>query len=333
MSVILSRNTTLFVSTVESGFTTANTTKLSILDGYKLTQASVLNTYSTFRNALAPSRLDTKYVKDVELVNLDFRTYVKTKDNAGLKESSDLHLWNALTNNGTAKFSDRFEIDFVSSKTNTFPDLFIYVNMEGDVFKVGKCYIESVNIEFDIDGIVTTSWKIKALAFTNVATAPATFLDRTERVGYLKGRLSILEFNRQAQEYNLPILGGSITISNSIVKLSTPIVSQQLATNLRAKVEGRSVDGSISVYLRTGKNRSVELLNSMLVAMSTINDLASITINLGGGTGRRLAIILPRTIVGLPQLNLKDVVTTDISLSPVESAIGANDDIQLIYYN
>lgn len=331
MSIILSRDSDLYLSSVDTGFTTANTTKLTMLDGYKLTQGSSINTYSTFRNSVSPSRLDTKYVKDVDLVSLEFTTYAKTKANAGLAEPSDLLLWKALTNNGITKFADRCEIDFLSSKTNTFPDLYIFIAMGPDVFKVGKCYVESATIAFDIDSIVSVLWKVKAISYSKIASAPGTYLDRSEYTGYLKGKLSILEFNRQSTDYNLPILGGSLTITNKVVQLSTPIVSQQLATNRRARVEERSVSGTISVYLRTGKNRSLELLETMLNSIATINDLANITVNLGG-TSTRLAIQMPTTIISLPQINIKDVVTTDITLSPVETAIGTNDDTKIIYY-
>lgn len=333
MAVILSRSTCIYISTVPTGFTTANTTKLSLLDGYKMTQGSTINSYSTFRNAVAPSRVETKYVKDVELVSLDFTTYVKIKQNAGLSEPSDLILWQALTNNGITKAAGSCTVDFLSSSTNTFPDLYVFLDLDGDVFKVGKCYIESVTISFEIDKILATTWKIKALNYEKIASAPGTYLDRTEVTGYLKGKLSILEFNRQTNDYNMPILGGSLTISNTIVGLSTPIITQQLATNRRVKVEARSVTSDISVYLRTGKNRSLELLSQMLASISTINDLADITINLGGGTGRRLAIQMPQTICSLPEINIKDVVTTDITLSPTETAIGENDDISLVFYN
>jgi hypothetical protein len=205
--------------------------------------------------------------------------------------------------------------------------------MDNDVFRINNCYIDSININFGIDEIVTLNWKIKALTYEKVATIPSAYLDRSEKAGFLKGRLSIMQFNRQSTDYNLPLLGGELSISNKIVPLSTPIVSEQLATNRRVKVEERSVEGSISVYLRNGSGRSMQLLSSMLSSIATINDLTDITVNLGGSSGSRLVIQLPTTIISLPSIDIKDVVATNISLSPIETAVGVNDDIKIIFYN
>jgi hypothetical protein len=71
----------------------------------------------------------------------------------------------------------------------------------------------------------------------------------------------------------------------------------------------------------------------MLSSIATINDLTDITVNLGGSSGSRLVIQLPTTIISLPSIDIKDVVATNISLSPIETAVGVNDDIKIIFYN
>ena len=333
MTVILSRDSELYLSTVDVDFTEETTTKLRLLDGYKMTQGSQINSYSTFRNAVAPSRVETKYVKDLDLVSLEFDTYCKTSLYGGVAESSDYLLWDSFTNHGLTKNATKMEIDFLSSSTNIFPTLFIYVVMDNDVFKLSDCYVESATLPIDINGIAKVSWSIKALTYEKVASAPNVYKDRTEVTGLLKTRLSVMEFNRQTQDYHLPLLSGSVTIKNDIVMLSTPVVYAQLAENRRIRVEARSVNGTISAYLRTGKARSFGLLESMLTSIATINDLTNITINIGGLTGRRVAINLPQTIISLPAINLRDVVAVDINLLPVETGIGQNDDITIEYYN
>lgn len=333
MAVILSRDTELYLSTVDVGFTEETTTKLRLLDGYKLTQGSQLNSYSTFRNAASPSRVETKYVKDLDLVSLEFDTYCKTSIYGGLAESSDLLLWDSFTNHGITQNASKMSIDFLTSSTNIFPSLFIYVVMGDDVFKLSDCYVESVTFPIDITDISKTKWSIKALSYEKVASVPNIYKDRTEVIGLLKSKLSIMEFNRQAQDYHLPLLRGSISIKNKVIMVSTPVVSAQLATNRRIRIEDRSVEASISVYLRTGKARSFGLLESMLTSLATINDLTNITINIGALTGRRVAIQMPQAIISLPSINLSDVVSTDIQILPVETGIGQNDDITIEYYN
>lgn len=335
MGILLLRDTDIYLSTVDIESvspTAANTTKLSVLGDFTIAQSSVIENYSTFRMSETPNRVDVRYVKDFNLVELNFNTYVKTKQVSGLAEPADLLLWKALTNNGITKTSSSCTISFTSSKTNIFPDLYIYLSIDGEAFKVGKCYISSVTIDFDINGIAKTAWKVSGLAYTKIANPPSVYLDRTETTGYIKGKLSKLDFTR-SMPYNLPLLGGQVTIEQKVTRLSTPIVAEQIATNPRVKIENRTVTAKFSTYLRTGAGRSLDLLSSMLNSLATVNNTSTITMHLGDTAEKHLSVSMPKCIINLPSINVKDVYTTDIDVYPLESSMGTNDDITIIYYN
>lgn len=336
MTVLLSRDSELYISTVDTDVeasTALNTTKISILSGFKLTKTSVKDEYSIFRQGTAPDRVSSRSIKDYNLANIEFTTYVKSKLNSGVFESSDKILWDSLTNNGTTSGASSFDVDFLSSNTTIFPDLYIYIKIGEAIFKVGKCFVNAVTINFNINNIVTATWKIKAITFEPITSAPTTFLDRTENAGYLKGKLSTMSFLRTATDYTMALLKGSVTIKNDVTKLSTPIVGQQIAQNLRAVIEKRTVEGSFEVYLRARGKNSLTLLEDMLNSLSTINDLSAIVINLGGDTGKFLEISMPTTVIQLPAINIRDIVSTTIKMFPKESTLGANDDITIKYKN
>ena len=342
MTVLLSRTTKLWLSTVDSDVTTpdaTNTTQLTVLSGYKMTQASAIDTLSKFRHGDAPSRMKKRFVKDFELVNLTFSTYVKPLD-TGNVDTPDKFLWDALSNDGTQQLSDRFEVDFLSSSTNVFPPLWIYLAIDDDLneglYKVGPCYVQSARIQFDINGIVKVDWVVKALNYVPLTTTPAVFLDMTHQTGYLKGRLSKVTFSRQSNNYLLPMLGGGFTILNKVIRLSTPTVNVQIAPNPRVRVEDRDVSGEFSVYLRTGTGTSADLLNDMLDSLSTTNDLANITIDLGSTTGTtsRFSIEMPTCLIELPKLQVGvNTVATTLKVYPQESTHGANDDLVIKIYS
>lgn len=341
MTVLLSRTSKLWLSTVDIDLVAAdatNTTQLTVLNGFKLTQGSKINTLNKFRTGDAPSRANKRYVEDFELVTLTFSTYVKPED-TGNVDVPEKFLWDALTNNGTQQLSDRFEIDFLSSSTNVFPDLWIYLaiddNLNEGLYKVGRCFVQSVRIQFDINGILKTDWVIKALDYAPLTATPSTFLDMTHLSGYMKTRLSKVTFNRQATDYKLPLLSGGITISNKVIRLSTPTVNTQIAPNPRVRVENRDVVGDFSAYLRTGSGNSADLLNDMLSSTATTNDLANITIDLGSTTGAsRLAIEMPTCLIDLPKiLTGTNTISTTISMFPQELTHGANDDIKIKIYS
>ena len=341
MTVLLSRTSKLWLSTVDSGVTTpdaTNTTQLTVLNGYKLTQDSKIDVLDKFRQGSAPSRMKKRFVKDFDLVNLTFSTYIKPLD-TGNVDVPDKFLWDALTNNGTQQLSDRFEIDFLSSSTNVFPALWIYLAIDDDLneglYKVGPCYVQSARMQFDINNIVKIDWVVKALNYVPLTTTPAVFLDMSHQTGFLKGRLSKVAFTR-TDNFSLPLLSGGITILNKVIRLSTPTVNVQIAPNPRVKVEERDVSGDFSVYLRTGSGFSADLLNDMLNSLSTTNDLANITIDLGSTTGAssRVAIEMPTCLVTLPKLNVGvNTVATTMQIFPQEATHGANDDLVIKIYS
>ena len=334
MSILLLRDSTIFLSTVDITSTTptaSNTTKVSVLGDFLMTQSNVIESYSTFRQSESPNRVKVKYVKDFNFVNLEFSTYSKVKQVAGLAEPADLLLWKALTNSGITKTSTYCTVDFLSSKTNTFPDLYIYVNTGSVVFKVGKCYIEGVTLEIDINNIIKANWVIKAMEYSKIDGEPSAYLDRTELSNYMIGRYSSVYFYRN-QEYTMPLLSGKIEISQDVTRLSTPVVGQAIATNSRARVGEREVKGEIGTYLRVGGGRSLALLESMLNALSEINDTANIILYFGKKTDTHIEVSLPLCIVDLPKINTKDVFTVDMELIPLESATGENDDITIKFY-
>lgn len=79
-----------------SGFTTANSQELQVLDGFTFSQASNADTVTIAEAGNAPVRGQRAFNTSLGQVEFSFSTYVRPKLSGGLVTAEESHLWNAL---------------------------------------------------------------------------------------------------------------------------------------------------------------------------------------------------------------------------------------------
>lgn len=140
--------------------------------------------------------------------------------------------------------------------------------------------------------------------------------------------------------YTLALTGGNITFSNNVTYL-TPANLGTVNKPFTYFTGTRAVSGSINCYLRTGTNRSAQLLSDMLVgSASDVEPDFKIVLSIGGantaGTNRIL-VTLPACVLTIPAINTEQVVSSTINFTAQGSsnsafAIDQNNEATVTYY-
>jgi len=140
--------------------------------------------------------------------------------------------------------------------------------------------------------------------------------------------------------YTLALTGGNITFSNNVTYL-TPANLGTVNKPFTYFTGTRAVSGSINCYLRTGTNRSAQLLSDMLVgSASDVEPDFKIVLSIGGantaGTNRIL-VTLPACVLTIPAINTEQVVSSTINFtaqgySSSAFAIDQNNEATVTYY-
>lgn len=101
----LVRNSRVFFTTnvsagtgivASSGFTTANSQELQVLDGFTFSQASNADTISISEAGFTPNRGQRAFNTSLNNVEFSFSTYIRPFADTGKVKAEEAHLWNAL---------------------------------------------------------------------------------------------------------------------------------------------------------------------------------------------------------------------------------------------
>lgn len=79
-----------------SGFTTANSQEIQVLDGFTFSQSSNADTITIAEAGVAPVRGQRAFNTSLAQVEFSFSTYVRPKLSGGVVTAEESHLWNAL---------------------------------------------------------------------------------------------------------------------------------------------------------------------------------------------------------------------------------------------
>jgi len=168
-------------------------------------------------------------------------------------------------------------------------------------FLIDDCVLNTATIDFGIDAIASVQWAGQAKAIrrvnapdiddtnkdfqpksgeadaTTLALFPggtSTFLPKITNAAFIANKLSLVTLKKNigsgtaGTSYNLPLTGGSLTISNNVSYLTPAIlgVVNQPATYFAGT---RAISGSLTAYLRTGSTETSGLLGDLLSTAST----------------------------------------------------------------
>lgn len=233
-----------------------------------------------------------------------------------------------------------------------FGMLFLVDNV---IYAVDNCALNQVTVDFGLDAIATAQWTGQATtlrqfatgvsanagafaggAAANVGTAGAYQLKDTT-AGYITNKLSTVSLSAvkaigasilAGDAYTMPITGGSFTLNNNITYI-TPANLGTVNAPVTYYTGTRAITGTLNAYLRTGTSKETgELLADLLAESATnIEPMFALSINIGGATGNRVVLEMPAITLGIPTIDVQQVVSTAINFTAqgyVPSATAAN---------
>jgi|APGre2960657404_1045060.scaffolds.fasta_scaffold08706_4 hypothetical protein len=272
----------------------------------------------------------------VQLINHAATVSTATLTTAGIAYSKCAWNESNLTYSQiTSGLSDRNQLQ-------TFGMLFLVDNV---MYAVDNASLGQVTIDFGLDAIATAQWTGQATALrqfgTGLTASAGTFgnggatntgsgayLVAGTTGKYITNKISTITLKAvkaignsitTAKEYLVPITGGSFTINNNINYI-TPAILGAVNTPVTYYTGTRAISGSVMAYLRTGSAvvESGALLSDLLAeATTTTEPMFSLSMNIGGvtSTNPRVIIDMPSISLGIPTIDVQQVVSTTINFT------------------
>jgi hypothetical protein len=232
-----------------------------------------------------------------------------------------------------------------------FGMLFLVDNV---LYAVDNCALNQVTVDFGLDQIATAQWTGQATALRQFATgvsanagvfvggsatdvSTGAYQLKDTAAGYITNKLSTVALSAvkaiggsiaAGDAYNMPITGGSFTLNNNITYI-TPANLGTVNAPVVYYTGTRAITGTLNAYLRTGTTKETgELLADLLTESATnIEPMFALSINIGGASGNRVVLEMPAITLGIPTIDVQQVVSTAINFTAqgyVPSATAAN---------
>lgn len=289
MSLNLSRNTRLWVSTVDTGHDNSNTFEIPIQDGYSLGQNMASEDISPEEAGPTPTRGSRRFNTNLDPVDWSFSTYLNPYLVNGDVYALDAILWHALaTSNdlplelqgdgaGNAGQTDvystgsEFKIGFTKNGAHVLTKLNLYFKIDNKVYLVKEAQVNEASIPLDIADIAMTNWSGQGTEMVEIA-APA-FMSATAETfnpdlptadsfvgipadrSYILSKLTTVTMQSNAggttSYYRIALTGGSLTINNNISYV-TPSTLAEVDTPVGSFTGTFDVSGTMDSYLRDG---------------------------------------------------------------------------------
>jgi len=167
MARSLSRNTKLFVSTLDDIVTgspsTTNTFEVKILDGYSFSQDTTNQQISVNEAGCTTVRGTQSFNTALNPAQVSFSVYARPEKYGGNTRCPEAILWNAAfatTYNGaeTQVTADQLKFDLDESNANELLTLTLYFKYESTVYKITNFSVDSIEFDFSIDSIATITF-------------------------------------------------------------------------------------------------------------------------------------------------------------------------------
>lgn len=288
MSINLSRNTRLWVSTIDKDgvHTAANTFELPVQEGYSLSQSVSTVDVSVEEAGAAPIRGSKRFNSSLDPVDWSIATYITPYLDNTDHFVVDMLLWHSLASSrdnepdfdntgGNSKVKGdgtSFTVDFANNAAHVLTELYLYFKIDNQFYYINKCQVSQAEISIDITDIAMVSWSGQGLTYSPIPN-PAFFTSGTAGVydstsstsgyvriptnkDYLVNKLTIMTMNADVapggntnNAYNIPITSGSITINNNITYL-TPNTLAEVDSPIGSFAGSFEVTGTIEAYLK-----------------------------------------------------------------------------------
>lgn len=287
MSINLSRNTRLWVSTVLTGHDNSNTFEIPIQSDYDLGQDVNTSDVNIDEAGPKPARGSRRFNDSLNPVDWSLSTY-----STPYKDTNhylvDMLLWQALavgeskaldfTNTGadSTVYGDTsaFNVQFGANSEHVLTPIHLYFKIDNQMYLVKDAQVAQAEISIDISDIFQVAWSGQAaeyveiedpafvdsdgsngLAFEDSAPTTGKYVKVSPAKKYLVNKLTVMDFNSDAapgsdDNYSIPLTGASITIANNITYV-TPDTLSEVDKPIGSFTGTFDVSGSLEAYLRS----------------------------------------------------------------------------------
>lgn len=333
----------------DNDFLISNTWEIQVLEGMTFSQNTTVDTVTLNEAGATPSRGQRSFNTALEPVDFSFGTYIRPKLNTNTITCEEKLLWNALSSKAGDGWTDGDtaaqtptlgRVTFANSNQHQLQAFGLIIVFDDLAYAIDNCALDSATIDFGIDAIATVQWAgkgslIRQLSIAANTASPvvltgadlttgannthaATAKDATAK--YITNKLTVLTVNDTiadftGSDYNVPITGGSITISNNLTYL-TPSILGVVNLPITYFTGTRSVTGTLTAYLRAGAAETGGLLDGLLASAATeINPSYAINIQMGGNTGTHVDFKVPAAMLQIPTVNTEQVISTTLTFT------------------
>jgi len=305
MAFNLSRNTKFIVSTVDTGWSAANSFEIPILDGYSFSQDTESQTITVSEAGATPARGQRVYNTALAPAEFSISTYVRPRFDATASPDEtravEQILWDALASGAvdgaTTVSAASLDVDFAASALNQLLKVNLYFYTGDTTFALTNAVVNSAEVDFSIDGIAMITWsgfadaideRIAGTTAPDFVGSPIDYEPVDTAADFIVNKLSTVTLTNDntTTTYTVILTGGSFTIDNGITFL-TPEELGVLNKPLDHFTGTRAVSGTVTAYLKTGGTNDTGDLFADLAA-DTTTTLHDFTCNLiVGGTGNK----------------------------------------------
>lgn len=352
MSVSLLRNTRLWVSSVTSGFTDANTQEILIGDDLSFSQGASETDITVSEAGATPTRGSKRFIDAINPVDWSFSNYILPVADTVTPfniSTPDSLLWQSLStgsalnlgvnDGGVYQNASNQVVSFVDSSYHELYKINIFMFVDGVWYRISGAQVDTAEIATDIADIAKVSWKGYGLLLTPLGSQPfdpavigisdAEFL--AYQNSYIKNKLSILDIkdNSDAQVFGgVAITGATITISNNITYL-TPTTLSRVDRPIGSFTGALDISGSLQCYLDTKSGGSSALWQKIVNASGSVNSF-EINLTIGGKYATAapgLIFKLPKAQLSVPELQSADVLGLNINFKGQGSTLTSGDEV------
>ena len=351
MAVQLLRNTRLWVSTVLTGHSTANTWEIRVQDDLSFSQSNTTSDVEVSEAGATPTRGSARFNDALEPADWSFSTYINTflfdPDNTPssgdeYKLTPDAILWHSLASgspfdptgtNGLSSNSTNMMVNFLDSQHHELLKFHIYMLVDNIWYVIENCQVAEGSISNDIAAIGAMAWSGQGTEIVPLDAAPFVIADVNSvdcnlEVSYIRNKLTVLKVkdNETGKVYNIPITGGSVTFNNNITFL-TPSTLACLDVPIGSYTGALAIEGEMSAYLDTRIGGTAELLKDLLAKKAVTTDF-EIAVCMGGiydTPTPGAVIVIPHAQLAIPSIESADVIGTSFSFKAMSSDFAAGD--------
>jgi hypothetical protein len=179
MSFNLQRDAKVYVSTVQTGFTQANTFEVRVMAGFSFNQSTETADISVDEAGATPSRGSKRFNVKLNPSEIKFSTYIRPYQEATYHDCPERILWEGLVGAGAlgtnaASTTTGVLIDLDGSNVHELKKLYMFVDYGNVKYRIDEAVIGAARIGFDIQSIAMIEWSGNGKEMKEVSTPTAS---------------------------------------------------------------------------------------------------------------------------------------------------------------